>query len=301
VERVMVDRGSEVKKGELLATLDVPELKAQHAEAEAKVQSAEAQRAEAEAKLVSDQTTYEHLKAASATPGAVAGNELIVAEKAVEADSARVHALESSIQAARSAVKALEDLQKYLEVTAPFDGVITERDIHPGALVGRSGDRPMFRLEQNARLRLVVAVPEVDVSGIETGARVTFTVPAWPGQSFTAVIARVSHSMDPRTRSMAVELDVSNPQRQLAPGMYPTVSWPVRGPKPSLVVPSTSVVTTTERSFVIRSRNGVAEWVNVAKGPAAGPDAIEVVGPLQPGDQIVKRASDEIREGTRLK
>ena len=99
---------------------------------------------------------------------------------------------------------------------------------------------------------------------------------------------------------MAVELDVANPRGQLAPGMYATVTWPVRGAKNSLVVPVTSVVTTTERTFVIRASNGAAEWVNVSKGPAAGPDTIEVVGPLRPGDQVVKRASDEIREGARL-
>ncbi|HEY2014460.1 MAG TPA: efflux RND transporter periplasmic adaptor subunit [Bryobacteraceae bacterium] len=304
VERVLVDRGSHVKKDELLATLDVPEMKAQRAEAEAKVQSLEAQRAEAEAKLVSEQSTYERLKAASATPGVISGNELTIAQKSVDADRSQVQAAESSIRAAQAAVNAIQDLEKYLQVTAPFDGVITERNVHPGALVGPSGDKAqgaMFHLEQNTRLRLVVAVPEVDVSGLATGAHVQFTVPAYPGQTFSGVISRVSHSMDPKTRAMPVELDVSNPRGQLAPGMYPTVNWPVHGAKPSIVVPATSVVTTTERTFVIRAKNGLAEWVNVSKGPPAGPDSIEVVGALQPGEKIVKRASDEIREGAPLK
>ncbi len=304
VESVLVDRGSVVRKGDLLATLDVPELKAQRAEAEAKVQSVEAQRAEAQAKLASEQATYERLKAASATPGAIAGNELTIAEKAVDAARAQVGAMESSIQAARAAAKALQEMEQYLSVTAPFEGVITERNVHPGALVGPAGDKasgPMFRLEQNTRLRLVVAVPEADVSGIPAGARATFTVPAWPGQTFSGVIARISHTVDPKTRTMAVELDVANPRGLLAPGMYPTVGWPVRGARPSLVVPASSVVTTTERTFVIRATHGAAEWVNVAKGPSAGPDTVVVVGGLQPGDRIVKRASDEIREGTPLK
>jgi RND family efflux transporter MFP subunit len=157
----------------------------------------------------------------------------------------------------------------------------------------------MFRLEQNSRLRLVIAVPEVDVSGIARGSHVTFTVPAWPEQSFSGVVARVAHSMDPKTRSMAVELDVANPRGILAPGMYPTVNWPVRRPRPALMVPATAVVTTTERTFVIRVRDGVLEWVNVSKGVRAG-DMIEVRGPLAAGEPVVQRASDEMRPGTRV-
>ncbi|MBZ5724338.1 MAG: efflux RND transporter periplasmic adaptor subunit [Acidobacteriia bacterium] len=304
LDRVLVDRGSLVKKDQLLATLDVPELAAQRAEAEAKVQAAEAQRAAAEARLASEQGTYERLQAASATPGAISGNELTIAAKTVDAARAQVLAVESSIKAARAAAKAVQDMEQYLQVTAPFDGIITERNVHPGALVGPSGDQgqePLFRLEQNTKLRLVVAVPEVDVSGIEVNAHVTFTVPAWPGGTFNGAVARVGHSVDAKTRSMAVELDVANARGQLAPGMYATVNWPVRRARPSLIVPASAVVTTTERTFVIRANNGAAEWVDVAKGASAGPDTLEVTGALMPGDRIVKRASDEIREGARLK
>ena len=300
VERVLVDRGSIVKKDQLLAALDAPELKTQRAEAQAKVQAMEAQRAEAQARLVSEQGTYEHLKAASATPGAIAGNELVVAEKRVDAARAQVGAVEASIQAARSAVKVIEDLQQYLEITAPFEGVITERNVSPGALAGPNAGS-LFHLQQNSRLRLVVAVPEQDVSGIASGARVAFTVPAFPGQSFSGTIARVSHSMDVKTRSMPVELDVGNAKGQLAPGMYATVSWPVKRARPALVVPASAVAGNTERTFVIRSNNGAAEWVNVTRGASVSADTIEIFGPLQPGDMVVKRASDEIREGTKLR
>ena len=302
VDKVDVDRGSLVKKGQLLATLVAPELKAQRLEAEAKVQAAQAQRAEAEAKLVAAQSTYAHLKAASETPGVIAGNELVLAEKSVDAERAKVKAVEGSIEAVKASVDALKDMEAYLEVTAPFDGVITDRNVHPGALVGPAGGgngAPMFQLEQNSRLRLVVAVPEIDVSGIAMGARVPFTVPAYPGQSFLGVVARVPHSMDPKTRSMAVELDVLNPRMQLAPGMYPVVMWPVRKARPALLVPPTAIVTTTERTFVIRVHDGTVEWVNVSRGAPAG-DLVEVYGQLSGGDTIVRRASDELREGTRV-
>jgi membrane fusion protein, multidrug efflux system len=299
VDKVNVDVGSMVKRGDRLATVVAPELAAQRVEATAKVRGAESQRAEARAKVSAAESTYERLKAASATPGAIAGNELIQAEQHVIAAQAQVRAVDGSIQAAEASVAALKDMEDYLKVTAPFDGVITERNVHPGALVGGAG-KGMFQLEQTTRLRLIVSVPEVDVGGIVKGARVSFTVPAYPGDHFTGTIARVSHSMDEKTRSMAVELDVMNPQSHLAPGMYPAVAWPVRPPKPSLLVPPDSIVTTTERTFVIRVRDGKAEWVNVSKGASVG-DLVEVVSALQPGDAILKRASDEIRDGTEVK
>ncbi len=300
VERVLVDRGSEVKKNQLLATLEAPELKTQRAEAQAKVAAVEAQRAEAQARLTSEQGTYDHLKAASATPGVIAGNDLTIAEQRVDAARAQVAAVEASIRAAQSAVKVIEEMEQYLQITAPFDGVVIERSVSPGALVGPAG-KGLFRLEQDSRLRLVVAVPEPDVSGIAPGAHVTFTVPAFQGQTFTGTIARIAHSMDTKTRTMPVELDVDNTRRQLAPGMYATVNWPVKRARPALVVPASAVAGNTERTFVIRANNGVAEWVNVSKGAPVSADTVEVFGPLQPGDRIVKRASDELREGTKLK
>ena len=300
VDQVRVDRGSMVKDGELLATLVAPELTAQRIEAEAKVQSITAQRVEAEAKVVSAESTYDKLKSASQTPGVVAGNDLIIAQKAVDAAKAQVHAFEELVKSAQSSVDALRDMESYLKVTAPFPGVITERDIHPGALVGPGANSPpMFQLEQNTRLRLVVSVPEIDVSGVEQGAHVSFTVPAYPGETFSAPVARLAHSMDMKTRSMAVELDVANVGIRLTPGMYPTVQWPVRRPKPSLFVPATSVVSTTERIFVIRVRDGVAEWVNVSRGRSDG-ELVEVYGPLEAGDVVVRRATDELRQGTHV-
>ncbi len=301
VEKVEVDRGSVVKAGSRLAILSAPELASQLAEAESKVAAVESQRAEAAAKLMAAQSTYQGLKTASETPGAVAGNDLIVAGKAVDAAQSSVSALADQVKAARSAVAALRDLEGYLVVTAPFDGIITERDVHPGALVGPAGEKssPLLKIEQIARLRLTVAVPEADVGGLVKGARVSFTVPAYPGQTFSGVVSRVAHSIDMKTRTMPVELDVGNPGLKLSPGMYPEVRWPVRRTRPSLLVPISSIVTTTERSFVIRIRGGVAEWVSVTRGSAAG-DMVEVYGTLQAGDVIVRRGSDELREGTRV-
>ncbi len=188
VDSISVDRGSIVKSGQLMARLVAPELAAQRAEAQSKLQSAEAQRLEAEAKLASDQGTYERLKTASTTPGVVAGNDLEVAQKAVEADHARVDATRESAQAARAALNSITEIEGYLQVRAPFDGVVTERNVHPGALVGPAGgsgaQAPLVRVEQTNRLRLVVPVPEKYVAGMANGAKVEFTVPAFSQSNF---------------------------------------------------------------------------------------------------------------------
>jgi RND family efflux transporter MFP subunit len=301
IQSIEVDRGSWVKAKQLLATMSAPELQAQRAEAEARLQSVQAQQIEASAKLAAAESTYERLKAASATPGVVAGNDLVIAQKGVEAEKARVKSLESSAAAAQQSVRALEEIEGYLRIEAPFDGVISERNAHMGSLVGPStgGGKPLLRLEQISRLRLVVPVPETDAGSIAAGTRVSFTVPAHPGVEFHGIVRRPAYSLDTRTRSMPVELDVRNPLRKLSPGMYADVAWPVRRLAPSLFVPASSIVTTTERIFVIRVREGAAEWVDVRRGAAAG-DSVEVFGNLREGDLVVRRGTDEIRPGTRV-
>jgi RND family efflux transporter MFP subunit len=299
VDRVLVDRGSEVRRGQTLLVVTAPELIAQQAEAEAKVAAVRAQLAEAQAKIIGAQSTYEGLKAASATKGAVAANELVQAQKAVDALTATATALEAQVRAAEAFVRAQQQLQSYLRITAPFDGVITERNVHPGALVGPqagAGAPPLLRLENIRRLRLVVAVPEADVASVTPGTDVEFTVPAHPAVVFHGRVARLAGTVDPKTRTMAVELDVANTAGKLAAGMYPDVRWPVRSSAQSLVVPKTSVVVTTERVFVIRVRGGRAEWVDVKRG-VADKDAIEVLGDLKAGDEVVVRGTDEIRQG----
>jgi membrane fusion protein, multidrug efflux system len=299
VERVLVDRGSMVKHGELLVELTAPEMKARIAEAESKVQAAASDRVQAEAQHGAAQSTYDRLKKAAETPGAVAGNELIQARKQVEAAEAVVRARGDASHAAEAALHAQNDLEAYLKITAPFDGVVTDRLVHPGALVGTGSDGVLLVIQQISHLRLVVPVPEEDVGGTTRGATVSFHVPAYPERAYNGTVARVSRALDAKTRTMPVELDVFNPDGTLAPGMFPSVKWPVRRAQPALFVPKTSVVTTTERTFVIRDKNGHAEWVDVKKGVADG-DLVEVSGPVHAGDRVVRRGTDELREGTPL-
>jgi len=299
VEQVLVDRGSVVKAGELLISLTAPEMDAQIAEAQSRFQAAEADRLQAEAQLAAAQSTYDRTQEAARTPGAIAGNDLVQAQKQVDAAQALVKSRQQASAAAQSAVNARKVMLAYLKINAPFDGVVTERLVHPGALVGPPSDPPLLVIQQVSRLRVVVPVPEEDVGGIVRGSSVAFTVPAYPRHSYSGRIARVADALDQKTRTMPVELDVVNRDGTLAPGMYPSVKWPVRSEAAELWVPRTSVVTTTERTFVIRNRDGRAEWVDVRKGVTEG-DLVEVFGNLQPGEKVVRRATDEMRDGTAL-
>jgi RND family efflux transporter MFP subunit len=274
VSSVTVDRGTVVKKGQLLVQLVAPEIGAQ--------------RAEAQAKLLADQSTAQRLASAAKTPGAVSQNELDLAQAAARADEARV----ASIAA----------MEQYLTVTAPFDGVITERNVHPGALVGpqgAGGSTPMLKLEQVSRLRLTVAVPENLAGAIAQGSTASFSVRAFPGTSFSGSVSRVAHSVDTRTRSMPVELDVDNADGRLASGMFADVRWRVKRDAPSLFVPAAAVVQSTERTFVVRIKNATAEQVPVQRGTSDG-ELVEVFGGLSAGDVVALRGNEELRSGTRV-
>jgi multidrug efflux pump subunit AcrA (membrane-fusion protein) len=150
VDTVAIDRGSSVRKGEVLATVTAPELEARIAEAKARVVAVESQRSEAEAKRAAAESTLNRLREAAKTPGAVAANDVTLAEKALEAEQARIASIEKGVEAAQASVKAIEEMMQYLKVTAEFDGIITERFIHEGSLVGpeSKGISAMFSLQQ---------------------------------------------------------------------------------------------------------------------------------------------------------
>ena len=301
VKSIPVDRGSRVKQGQLIAQLEAPELVAQRAQATAAYQSAESQFAAAQAKLAADQSTYQHLSAAAKTQGVVARNDLDIAEKTAESDQASVAALQKTADAAQENLKAVAQLEGYLSITAPFDGQITTRYVHPGALVGPAAGpgaaTPIVKIETTSRHRLVVPVPENDAAGVPEGTIVSFTVPSFPGRTFSAPIARISHDVDAKTRTMPVELDVRDPGAELVPGTFCEAEWPIRRTYATLFVPTTAVASNLERTFVLRIRDNRVEWVDV-KTAATANGLIEVFGDLREGDQVATRGTDQLRPGT---
>ncbi len=301
IETILVDRGSRVKAGEVIVRLSAPELVAQRSQAEASLHTAEAQLAAAQAKFASDHGTYLHLAAAAKTPGVVAGNDLQVAEQTAAADNAQLEAASNNVQAARESLRSVAQLESYLEIRAPFDGVVVQRNLHPGALVGpasgQSGAQPIVRIESVSRLRVVVPVPEAYVAGVREGQQVTFNVPAYPGRTYRAPIARISHDINQITRTMQVELDLRNADAQITPGTFANVEWPIHRSYATLFVPSSAVTSDQQRTFVIRANQGKAEWVDVKTGVTVN-GKTEVFGGLQPGEVVVANATDSIRSGT---
>ena len=303
VETVTVDRGSHVHRGQVLVKLTAPELVSQRSQAEAAVRAAQSQLATAQAKLASDNGTYLHMQEAAKTPGVLAANDVLVAGQTVSADKGLVDAAEQNIAAAKDGQRSISQTESYLTITAPFEGIVTTRNLHPGALIGPAsgpgGTQPILQIVDDKRLRLVVPVPEAQLGEIKLGQLVTFTVPAYPGQTFQAPIERISREVDEKSRTMPVELDVVNRAGPLAPGSFTTVSWPLERAYPTLFVPTSAVTNDQQHTFVIRVRSGNAEWVTVQTGQTVAGD-IEVFGDLNANDQIVKTASDAIHSGDKV-
>ncbi|HZZ33430.1 MAG TPA: efflux RND transporter periplasmic adaptor subunit [Phenylobacterium sp.] len=289
IQEIRVDRGARVRKGDLLVRLTAPEVMAQQGQAQGAL-------AAAEAKLAADRATYERLANAANTPGVVAENDVNIARQTAATDTALVKSASESAAAARQ-------LSAYLEIRAPFDGVVTTRNLHPGALVGPSGQagaQPILQMVTPDRLRLVVSAPETNVQSARPGQALSFTLPTLPGRTFQAPIVRMAEALDNRTRTMAVEADVPNPKGELTSGTYATVQWPVTRSYPTLRVPSSAVANDQQRQFVIKVADGVASWVDVTTGMTDN-GALEVFGALQPGDYVVKRGSDAIHPGAKIK
>lgn len=326
-----VDRGSVLKKGDKMITIFCPELIEKLKEAAAKVSSAKAsyksskaaldteisKQIEFQAKLDSDKLTYERLAEAAKTPGAVAQNEVDMAFQTVAADRARVASQKASVAAARSVVvaqrdnvtaaenvfKAMRAMQSYLTIEAPFDGVITERNVHTGSIVSVDATRkgvPLVRIQQISLLRLVVPVPEEATGGIEFGKTIPFTVPAYIGKTFTGTVARLGFALDSATRTMPVELNAWNPTGELEPGMFATVQWPATRTYKTLFVPSAAVGTDLKGTYVVKIENGLSKRLTAKRGQPMG-DSVEVIATgLKAGDEVALRATDEIQDGTKI-
>jgi RND family efflux transporter MFP subunit len=330
ISSITVDRGSWVKKGQKLITIYCPELVEKINEAEAKVSAAEAvvtraqaslqnvkaQLVESQAKLDADTLTYERIKEASHTPGAVALNDVDVAEKKVEGDKATVAASKAAIGGAAAVVVAeqknvsaevsvlhsLQAMRSYLTIEAPFDGVVSSRNVHEGSIVAvdpAHSAKPLIRVQQMSPLRLVAAIPEDAVGSLHMGAKIKFTVPAYPGKEFVGLVARPAFSLDPSTRTMPVELSVPNVPRVLDPGMYCNVEWTVSRPYKTVFLPSSAVGTDLVGSFVNKIENGKVTRVTVRKGDQMG-DMIEIIGKINDGDEVALKASNARREGTKV-
>jgi len=289
VKKVYVDVGSEVKQGQLLISMEAPEINSQLAEAKSRIKTQEAV-------LTASQANFDRLYQTSKTPGTISGNDIDQAK-------ARKNSDEAQLEAAKSAYQAVQANLAYLEIRAPFDGVVSARNTNPGAYVGPTGkgsDQPLLVLQQQKKLRLVVSVPEAYSGILKEKNEVNFTVQSMPGHKFTAHVNRMAGSLDSKLRSERLEMDVINNDKILLPGMYAEVTMNLAPADSAFVIPKTALVMSTEKIFVIRVTNNKAEWVDVRKGREAD-GKVEVYGNLKTGDQMIISANDEIRDGEPVK
>jgi membrane fusion protein (multidrug efflux system) len=284
VKNVHVDIGSKVHQGQLLMTLEAPELEQSTMQAKEKY-------ARTKADLSIDREHYNRLLEASQTPGAVSPLDLSFVRSKMESDSAVSNAAKSNWQ-------MQETMQAYLVVTAPFSGVITERNVHPGALVSAESkdSKPMLELKEISRLRLEVDIPENLSGSLKVNDTISFYTSALPGKKMTAHISRESMNVNAQFRSERIEADVINTDELLSPGMYADVVIYSKGNASGFRVPKSAVVTSTEKKYVLLVKSGRIVKVDVTSGNESG-RSTEIFGNLAKGDSVISEANDEIREG----
>jgi RND family efflux transporter MFP subunit len=285
VKELKVDIGSKVKAGQVLITLEAPEMMSQLSAAQSRLKSQEAL-------YTASQANYNRLVETSKTPGTISQNDLEQAKAKRSSDLA-------NLEAARASFWEVSDLKNYLIIRAPFDGTITARNVNVGAYVGPTGkgsELPALILQQQAKLRLVISVPESYSGYLKQGDSIAFKIRSFPSEIFRAKLTRLSGALDVRLRSQRAEADVENSDGKFLAGTVADVSTTLRSSANSFIVPKSAIVNSAEGVFVIKIVNGKAEHVTVKRGLEAN-DLVEVFGELSENDTLLKKASDEIKAG----
>lgn len=285
VKQVKVDIGSQVVAGQLLVTLEAPELTSQSLGAASRLKSQEAI-------YTASNATYERLLETSKTPGTVSQNDLDVALARRKSDLAQ-------LESVKAAYNEVNTINNYLQIRAPFNGIITARNVNAGAYVGKAAELPMFTLQEQGRLRLSVAVPEAYTGFLKNEDEVHFKVKSLPAETFTANVKRKAGALDPKLRAERIEMDVLNRDKKLLPGMIAEISLHLNSSDSTFVIPKSALISSAEGHFIIKVVNGVAEKIQVRRGrDNAG--KVEIFGTLNAGDVLLLKGSEEIRNGSKV-
>ena len=285
VKQLKVDIGTVVKKGQVLALIDAPEIESRYGEAAGKLQSSKA-------KYESSSDTYARILLASKTQGVISANELQRARSQMLADSA-------DYQAAKYSASSFRQVGNYLAIMAPFNGIITQRNVNEGAYVGTPNEKPILVMEDNSRLRLRVAVPEALTDVSLRDNKVKFSTKANPNQLSEAMFMRKAGSIDAATRTEIWEFEVRNENNSNKPGAFANVILSMYRAQDSFVVPFSAVVTTLEKKFVIKIARDTTRWVDISQGLNL-PDKTEIFGNLKDGDTIVLKGNEELKGGQKV-
>jgi RND family efflux transporter MFP subunit len=279
------DIGAHVKKGDLLAEIDTPEIDDQLRQAHADLATAQAT-----------------LKLASIT---AKRDEDLLKTRAVSTQdrdnsSGALAANQATVQSREANVARLEQLQSYEKVVAPFDGVITVRNTDVGALIDADANAPakeLFHLAATDKLRVYVSVPEADDQAAVTGATATLTLDEFPGRSFQGTLVRNANAIDLASRTLLVEVDVANPDGLLLPGAYTFVHLNLPSDGGAVTIPSNTLLFRSDGLQVALVRDGMAQLVPVKIGRDYGAK-VEVLSGLEPTDDVITDPSDSLTGGT---
>ena len=314
IRHIYVDIGDRVRQGQTLAVLEVPELQAEVAGAQAGVNKSQEQIARLGSDVAQEQASYAathaayvRLKQASdQQPGLVAAQEL-------EDALARDRSAEAQVNAAKSAVAAgqgqlgvsradrlrVSSMAQYATITAPFTGVVTMRYSDTGSLIpagtSESNAQAVVRLAQSDVLRLRMPVPEQDVPLIHVGSAVSVHVQA-TGQQFPATVVRFSRDVTNSTRTMMTEVDLKNPTLTLTPGMYAEVTFDLKQKSNALIVPAAAVIQGDQPAVLLVDGEGVVQRRAIGLGIASA-NLQEVTSGLQPGDQVIVGGLSTLQPG----
>lgn len=278
VDKMNVDFGDHVKAGQLLATLEVPELRDQ-------LHNAMAMQQKAEADYTNADLGYQRLKTVSEK------NPTLVAQQDIDDAFAKKSAADAAIAAAKADVERYQTLMNYTRITAPFDGVVTHRYADPGALIqsGTSSDTqslPLFRVSDNYHLRLDFPVSVDYVKDIHLGDKVEVRVDSLDGKSFEGTVSRFTDRVNMDTRTMIVEVEVPNPKLEIVPGMYAEVHFKYHQQQNVLAVPVQCVAGDKQRSVYVINQNSEIEPRNVTVGLET-PDRCEISAGLKEGELVM--------------
>jgi RND family efflux transporter MFP subunit len=289
VEKVLVDRGSRLAEGDLLATIRVPELEDEVRRQAAELKVAEAEVASTEADKKVQQLVADRAKAL-VPDRAMTQQDADIAEARAQVAAAAVERAKARVAAAQEALANSRTWLAYTEVRAPFAGTVTERDVHPGAFVSASERTLLFRIVDSSLIRATIDVPEADAPAVRAGeTAVRVRLRELGGDPIASMITRTADALDPQTRTLRVEADLGNRGGRLVPRMYGDAVLTLERHGNALVVPQGAVVTSGRESAVLAVKDGRAKRVPVRTGLDDG-KFIEILEGLDPAEPVVAQA-----------